>query len=201
MPDPFKPPFSGKKLNYSHRDFYYYMKKLLLKHMTGLLCLLLLCICAAGCTDQSQPSAVASAGDTVQVDYKGYLDDGEVFDSSIEKGKPLEFVIGGGRMIPGFDAAVVGMTVGENKTVRLFPEEAYGERDENNVLIFNKSEFPENFTFEIGQLVPLQSYQGVIELPIIAINESDVIIDTNHHLAGKTLNFDIELISITPADA
>jgi len=168
--------------------------------VTGLLCLLLLCICAAGCTDQSQPSAVATAGDTVQVDYNGYFDDGEVFDSSYEKGAPLTFIIGSGQTIPGFDAAVEGMAVGEKKTVRLSPAEAYGEWDENNFMIFNKSEFPENFTFEIGQLVPLQSYQGVIELPIIAINESDVIIDTNHPKAGKTLNFDIELVSITPVD-
>lgn len=168
--------------------------------MTGLLCLLLLCICAAGCTDQSQPSEVATVGDTVQVDYKGYFDDGEVFDSSIEKGKTIKFVIGSSKMIPGFDAAVVGMAVGEKKTVRLSPDEAYGERNEDNVLILNKSEFPENSTFEIGQPVYLSTTQGIIDFPIIAINESDVIIDINPRLAGKILNFDIELVAINPAD-
>lgn len=177
--------------------------------MTGVLCLLLICVCVAGCADQSQtptevptnPTAdVASAGDTVQVDYKGYFDDGEVFDSSYEKGQPIEFVVAAGQMIPGFDAAVNGMTVGEKKTVRLSPAEAYGEWDENNLFIINKSEFPENFTFEIGQMVPLQSYQGVMYFPMSAINESTVTIDTNHNLAGKTLNFDIELVSINPVD-
>ena len=176
------------------------MTKRFLKHTTGLLCLLLLCICAAGCTDQSQPAEVAATGDTVQVDYKGYLDDGEVFDSSYEKGAPLTFVIGSGQTIPGFDAAVQGMTVGEKKTVRLSPAEAYGEWDENNSIIINKSEFPENFTFEIGQMVPLQSYQGVMYFPMSAINETTVTIDINHNLAGKTLNFDIELVAINPTD-
>lgn len=176
------------------------MKERLLKHMTGLFCLLLLCLCAAGCTDQPQTSDVAAVGDTVQVDYKGYLDDGEVFDSSYEKGAPLTFVIGSGQTIPGFDAAVQGMTVGEKKNVRLSPAEAYGEWDENNSIIINKSEFPENFSFEIGQMVPLQSYQGVFEFPIIAINESAVTIDINPPLAGKILNFDIELVAINPAD-
>ncbi len=168
--------------------------------MTGLLCLLLLCICAAGCTDQSQPSEVATAGDTVQVNYIGYFDNGEVFDSSYERGYPLEFVIGSGRMVPGFDAAIVGMAVGENKTVRLSPAEAYGERNEDNVMILNKTEFPENSTFELGQPVYLSTTQGIIDFPIIAINESAVTIDINPRLAGKILNFDIELVAINPAD-
>lgn len=173
--------------------------------MTGVLCLLLICVCAAGCADQTQApngtADVASAGDTVQVDYKGYFDDGEVFDSSYDRGEPIEFVVASGGMIPGFDAAVQGMAVGEKKTVRLSPAEAYGEWDENNSMIINKSEFPENFTFEIGQPIYMQTALGVAEFPIIAINESDITIDINHPMAGKTLNFDIELVSITPADA
>ncbi len=170
--------------------------------MAGLLCLLLICICAAGCTDQSQPStdAVAAAGDTVEVEYKGYFDDGEVFDSSFERDKPHIFVVGAGQMIPGFDAAVVGMAVGETKTVRLPPEQAYGEWTEDNLIMINKNEFPENSTFEIGQSVYLSSPQGVFSFPMVAINESAVTIDTNHHLVGKTLNFDIELIAINPTD-
>ncbi|WFN35204.1 peptidylprolyl isomerase [Methanogenium sp. S4BF] len=176
------------------------MKKRVLNRMTGLLCLLLICICAAGCTDQSQPTEVAAAGDTVQVDYKGYFDDGEVFDSSYERGMPSEFVVGAGRMIPGFDAAVVGMAVGETKTVRLSPDQAYGEWTEDKLMIINKNEFAENSTFEIGQSVYLSSPQGVFSFPIIAVNESAVTIDTNHHLVGKTLNFDIELVAINPAD-
>ena len=167
--------------------------------MTGLLCLLL-CICAAGCTDQSQSSEVATAGDTVQVDYKGYFDDGEVFDSSYERGEPLEFVVGAGQMIPGFDAAVVGMAVGETKTVRLTPDQAYGEWDENLVMTVDISTFAENSSPQVGENYYSMTDQGLVQFTVIAVNESDVTIDTNHRMAGKTLNFDIELVAINPAD-
>lgn len=176
------------------------MKERLLKHMTGLLCLLLLCICAAGCTDQPQTSDVAAVGDTVQVNYKGYFDDGEVFESSIEKGNPIEFVVGSGQMIPGFDAAVVGMAVGENKTVRLSPADAYGEWNEALVMTVDRNIFAENATPEIGNTYSTMTDQGYVQFTVIAVNESDVSIDLNHHLAGKTLNFDIELVSMSPAD-
>ena len=168
--------------------------------MTGLFCLLLLGICAAGCTDQSQPSEVATAGDTVQVDYKGYFDDGEVFDSSYERGEPLEFVVAAGQMIPGFDAAVVGMAVGEKKTVVLSPEEAYGERNEDLILTVDKNIFADNSTPEIGETYTTITDQGYVSFTVIAINGSDVSIDTNHRMAGKTLTFDIELVAINPAD-
>ena len=120
------------------------MKKHVLIKMTGLLCLLLICICAAGCTDQSSAAEVATAGDTVQVNYKGYFDDGEVFDSSDIHGMPLEFVVGGGRLVPGFNAAVEGLAIGEKITVRLTPDQAYGERNEDGLMIIDKNEFPEN---------------------------------------------------------
>ena len=191
------------------------MKKHVLIKVTGLLCLLLICICAAGCTDQSPsteladtkdtvqtpPTKVAAAGDTVQVNYKGYFDDGEVFDSSDIHGKPLTFVVGGGQVVPGFNAAVEGMAIGEKKSVRLSPDQAYGEWTEKNFMMIDKNDFPENSTFEINQSVYLSTPQGAFTFPIIAIDESTVTIDTNHHLAGKTLNFDIELVSISPADA
>jgi len=178
--------------------------------MAGVLCLLLISVCIAGCADQSQTPAevtpdattdVASAGDTVQVDYKGYFDDGEVFDSSYERGEPFEFVVAAGGMIPGFDAAVQGMAVGEKKTVRLSPEEAYGERDETLVEIIDKSQFGENVTPTIGETYYSMTDQRYIQLTVIGINGSEVTVDINHPLAGKTLNFDIELVSITPADA
>ncbi|WP_216842868.1 peptidylprolyl isomerase [Methanogenium sp. MK-MG] len=187
-------------MNYQYRDFYYYMKKLLLKHMAGVLCLLLLCIFAAGCT-QSQTPAVATAGDTVEVDYTGTYDDGEVFDSSYERGQPLEFVVGAGQMIPGFDAAVVGMAVGDKKTVKLSPEEAYGEWNEDLVMTVNRTIFAENTTPVIGETYSSLTDQGFIRFTVIAVNTSEVTVDTNHAMAGKTLNFDIELVSINPADA
>jgi peptidylprolyl isomerase len=177
------------------------MTKRFLKYMTGLLCLIfLLCICAAGCTDQSQPAEVAATGDTVRVDYKGYFDDGEVFDSSYERGEPLEFVVAAGQMIPGFDAAVVGMAVGEKKTVVLSPAEAYGEWNEDLVMTVDKNIFDENSTPEIGETYTTMTDQGYVRFTVIAINGSDVSIDTNHPMAGKTLTFDIELVAINPTD-
>ena len=177
--------------------------------MTGVLCLLLICVCVAGCADQSQtptevPTSttadVASAGDVVQVDYKGYFDDGEVFDSSYEKGQPIEFVVAAGQMIPGFDAAVNGMTVGEKKTVRLSPAEAYGEWDESLVITVDKSTFGENATPIVGETYYTLTNQGYVQLTVVAVNGSEVSIDQNHPMAGKTLNFDIELVSVIPAD-
>ncbi|GAB7015943.1 peptidylprolyl isomerase [Methanogenium cariaci] len=164
-----------------------------------MLCLLLLCIFAAGCT-QSQTAAVATAGDTVQVNYTGTYDDGEVFDSSYERGQPLEFVVGAGQMIPGFDAAVVGMAVGDKKTVRLSPDEAYGEWREDLVMTVNRTIFAENTTPEVGETYSSLTDQGFIKFTVTAVNASDVTVDTNHPMAGKTLNFDIELVSINPAD-
>lgn len=168
--------------------------------MTGVLCLLLICVCAAGCADQSQATDVASAGDTVQVDYKGYYDDGEVFDSSYERGEPLEFVVAAGQMIPGFDAAVEGMAVGEKKTVRLSPDEAYGEWDESLVMTVDNSTFAENSTPVIGETYYTLTDQGYVQFTVVAINGTEISIDTNHPMAGKTLNFDIELVAINPAD-
>lgn len=174
--------------------------------MTGILCLLLICVCVAGCADQSQAPAgatsdVASAGDVVQVDYKGYYDDGEVFDSSYDRGQPLEFVVAAGQMIPGFDAAVNGMTVGETKTVRLSPAEAYGEWDETLLETIDISQFGENATPVIGETYYTLTNQGYVQLTVTEIDGDDVTVDKNHPMAGKTLNFDIELVSVIPADA
>jgi len=182
------------------------MKRLVLNKMTGMLCLLLICVCVAGCADQSQTPAggttdVASAGDTVQVDYKGYFDDGEVFDSSYDRGQPLEFIVASGGMIPGFDAAVNGMTVGEKKTVRLSPAEAYGEWDETLVETIDISQFGENATPVIGETYYTLTNQGYVQLTVTEIDGDDVTVDKNHPMAGKTLNFDIELVAVVPADA
>ncbi|AKB25765.1 FKBP-type peptidyl-prolyl cis-trans isomerase SlyD [Methanosarcina sp. MTP4] len=163
----------------------------------------------SGCTDtgnDGQAGETAKAGDTVHVDYVGKLEDGTVFDTSIEEvaveagiyieGReysPLTFEAGAGQMITGFDEGVIGMKVGEEKTLTIPPEDAYGEYDEANI-----------------QAVPLEDL-GLPEPPVegqklmtmygtrvtvLSVNETHATIDFNHELAGKTLIFDITLVSI-----
>ena len=138
----------------------------------------------------------AEKGNQVKVHYKGHFPDGEVFDSS-EGREPLAFTLGGGQMIPGFDAAVVGMTVGEKKTFTLEPEEAYGPHNPELVADYEKSVFPENIPLEVGVQLQSQMPDGtVIPLRITRIEGDTVTVDANPAMAGKTLVFDIELVEI-----
>ena len=142
----------------------------------------------------------AQAGDTVVVDYTGTLEDGTKFDSSHDRGEPITFVLGTGRMIPGFDAAVIGMNVGEKKTVTLPPEEAYGQPRPDLIVTLDRNQFPADAVLTVGQQVPLQNAAGAqFMATIVDIQPGIVTVDANHELAGKTLIFDIELVSITPA--
>ena len=137
---------------------------------------------------------VVQAGDTIKVDYKGTLEDGTEFDSSLKTGRtPLEFTAGAGQMIPGFDAAVIGMAVGEEKTVTLQPEDAYGERDESRIVELPLATLTEaGITPEVG--MPISSSLGTA---IIAeINDETVKLDYNHALAGKPLTFWIKIVEI-----
>ena len=133
----------------------------------------------------------------VAVHYTGTLKNGEEFDSS--KGRaPLEFKTGAGQMIRGFEAAVMGMSLNEKKVVTLEPEEAYGERDENQTHDFPRSQMPPDMTPEVGQTLALTSPQGQhIPARIIAVDEENVTFDLNHPLAGESLTFDIEVVSIS----
>ena len=140
--------------------------------------------------------AQAKYGDTVKVHYTGKLDDGTVFDASVN-GDPLQFTIGGGQIIPGFEQAVVGMNPGESKTVKIPAEDAYGQRREDLVLEIEKSQLPEGLKPEVGlQLQSRQPDGRIIVLTIADISESHVTLDANHPLAGKDLTFDIQLIEI-----
>ncbi len=133
----------------------------------------------------------AQDGDSVSVHYRGTLDDGEVFDSSRERGTPLPFVLGSGQLISGFDDAVRGLAVGETITVRLTPDRAYGEVDPARVLEFPRDQAPPDL--QVGDQVQLSSGAGAT---VVELTDDTVTIDTNHQLAGKTLTFEIELISI-----
>lgn len=140
--------------------------------------------------------AAAKAGDTVRVDYTGTLSDGTEFDSSRDRG-PLEFTIGAGQMIPGFDAAVNGMKVGEKKTVTIPPEQAYGNYSEDMVLVVPRSELPPDITPEVGLKLQMQSNTGATAIATITeVAPDTVTLDANHQLAGKSLTFEIELVEI-----
>ena len=135
----------------------------------------------------------AQAGDLVAVHYTGTLDDGEKFDSSLDRGQPLEFTVGAGQMITGFDAAVVGMAVGDTKTVRLAPTEAYGDKLDEQIVDVPLTNLPEDV--EVGQQLFSPNGQTVV---VVAINEDSATIDANHPLAGEFLTFEIEMVSIGP---
>ncbi len=136
------------------------------------------------------------AGDTVEVHYVGKLEDGTVFDSS-PKDQPLRFTIGQGRIIPGFEQAVVGMEAEDTKTVTLKPDEAYGERRDDLVKTFDRSNLPESITPSVGQQLQMKRADGgVINVTVTEFDDDNVTIDANHPLAGKTLVFDIELVNI-----
>jgi FKBP-type peptidyl-prolyl cis-trans isomerase 2 len=155
----------------------------------SLLVAIVLLLAACG-GNNSGGGRVAQDGDRVAVHYHGTLDSGEVFDSSRER-DPLEFVVGGGQVISGFDSAVRGLGIGESRTVRMEAADAYGEHDEELVFEFPKDQAPEGL--EEGDQV--QFANGAPGL-VVEVTNDIVKIDANHPLAGQALTFDIELVSI-----
>tara|TARA_B100000683_G_scaffold145933_1_gene141492 strand:+ start:894 stop:1322 length:429 start_codon:yes stop_codon:yes gene_type:complete len=139
---------------------------------------------------------MVQTGQTVSIHYIGTLDDGTEFDSSRNRGEPISVQVGTGQVIPGFDAALQGMTVGEVKNVSLSPDEAYGSHDEQAVQTVPKSAFPEDFQLIEGIQVQGQGPAGPILATVQSWDESTVTVDMNHPLAGKNLNFEIELVSV-----
>lgn len=140
--------------------------------------------------------AQAKLGDTVRVNYTGRLDDGTVFDSSLRSG-PLEFTIGDGQLIPGFENAVIGMTPGETKTQRIPAEEAYGPHADFLVIEVDRRRVPPELDPKVGDRLQLQHPDGrVTPVLVTAVTESSITLDANHPLAGKDLTFDIELLEI-----
>jgi len=139
---------------------------------------------------------IAEAGDTVQVLYKGTLDDGEVFDSNTEK-NPLTFKVAAGQMIPGFDKAVEGMKVNESKTIHIESKDAYGERSEDKKIDLPKEQVPSDIELKEGQIVPLTDPSGqTIQAKIIGFTADSISFDLNHPLAGEDLNFEITLLRV-----
>lgn len=135
-------------------------------------------------------------GDTVKVHYTGKTSDGNVFDSSRER-DPLEFTIGQGQLIPGFEKAVVGLEAGDSQTVTIPSDEAYGEVRDDMIVNVPKEQIPSDITPEVGQQLQIQQKDGgSIGVVVTEITEQEVTLDANHPLAGKDLTFEIEVVSI-----
>lgn len=138
----------------------------------------------------------AKQGDMVKVHYTGKLDDGTVFDSSVDR-DPLEFVLGEGQLIAGFEQAVLGMAPGESKTEKIPADEAYGPHREEMVVEVERQQLPDNIPLDVGQQLQIQQAPNqIIPVVITAISESKVTLDANPPLAGKDLIFEIELVGI-----
>ncbi len=136
------------------------------------------------------------AGDVVKVHYTGKLTSGEQFDSSVGR-EPLEFTVGAGQMIKGFDAAMPGMTIGEKKTINIAPEDGYGERSEEAIIPFPKENVPADMQLEPGMTLTLSNQMGQpVPVVVVEVREDIIVLDANHFLAGQVLVFDIELVEI-----
>ena len=136
------------------------------------------------------------SGDKVKVHYHGKLTNGETFDSS-EGRSPLEFEVGGGMVIKGFDDGVTGMSTGEKKTLNIPFDEAYGPRNPEMIIEFPKDKFPADMPLEVGLPLMMSGAQGEqFQVVVSQIKEDSVMLDANHPLAGQDLIFDIELVEI-----
>jgi len=138
----------------------------------------------------------ATKGSRVKVGYIGKLKDGTVFDRSDEN-KPIEFILGEGKLIPGFEKAIEGMDIGSRKVIDIEPAQAYGQRDETLIRKFSKTILPENFKPEKGMIVKLFLPKGnSVPAKIIGITETEIVVDLNHPLAGQILTFELHVVEV-----
>ena len=156
--------------------------------------------CGSGCGGScgSQPQiAGRNVGKTCRTHYRGTFNDGTQFDSSYDRGEPLEFICGAGQMIKGFDAAVADMEVGQVVDIHLMPEEAYGMPDPNAIFTLEIAQLPGSEDLEVGQQVYLSNQYGQpFPVKVTAKEEKNITFDANHEMAGKELNFKIELVEV-----
>ena len=150
-----------------------------------------------GCGGHKSDITGPNVGKTCRTHYKGTFNDGTQFDSSYDRGEPLEFICGVGQMIRGFDAAVAEMEVGEKVNIHLMPEEAYGMPDPNAIFTVAIAQLPGAEEVEVGQQVYLQNQYGQpFPVKVTAKDETNITFDANHEMAGKELNFEIELVEV-----
>ena len=132
---------------------------------------------------------------TVTVNYTGKLEDGSIFDSSLVEGRePLKAKLGEGQLIRGFEAGLIDMGIGENKTIEINPTDAYGEYDESLIIEVDKSQVPENV--EVGMMLQTFGPMGPSVVKVLEIKDAVVVIDVNHPLAGKKLTFELEVVGV-----
>jgi FKBP-type peptidyl-prolyl cis-trans isomerase 2 len=140
--------------------------------------------------------STAKSGDTVLVHYTGKLQDGSVFDTSEER-EPLEFRLGDGDIIPGFQDAILGMLLGETKTTAIPPEAAYGPHRAEMVLEFGMDQVPDDMEPQVGHRLELQTMTGeAVPARVVEVSENSIKVDANHPLAGEKLTFEIRLVEI-----
>lgn len=153
--------------------------------------------CGGGCGAPTPVMEGKNVGKTCCTHYRGTFNDGTQFDSSYDRGEPLEFICGVGQMIRGFDAAVAEMEVGEKVNIHLMPEEAYGMPDPNAIFTVAIAQLPGAEEVEVGQQVYLQNQYGQpFPVKVTAKDENNITFDANHEMAGKELNFEIELVEV-----
>ena len=135
-------------------------------------------------------------GDTVIVNYTGRLEDGSIFDSSLNEGRePLKSTLGQGQLIQGFETGLLNMVIGEKKTIEITPENAYGEYNPEMTTIVGKNQVPE--TIQVGETLQGNTPNGPIIVRVLEVTENSVTLDANHPLAGKKLIFDLEVVDIS----
>ena len=155
------------------------------------------CGTCGGCGAPTPVMEGKNVGKTCRTHYRGTFNDGTQFDSSYDRGEPLEFICGVGQMIRGFDAAVAEMEVGEKVNIHLMPEEAYGMPDPNAIFTVAIAQLPGAEEVEVGQQVYLQNQYGQpFPVKVTAKDETNITFDANHEMAGKELNFEIELLEV-----
>ena len=138
----------------------------------------------------------AKSGDTVKVHYTGKLEDGTVFDSSVER-EPLAFQLGAGQVIPGFEKAVEGLAPGEKANAVIPATEAYGPRNEEAIITVERSQLPPNMDPQVGQQLQVQQQNGQpCVVQVVQVDDAQITLDANHPLAGKDLEFEIELVAV-----
>jgi len=159
----------------------------------GAVPLLLLLLAVIGCS----PATIANKK-VVQINYKGTLADGSVFGESAA-GSPLEFMMGAGKMIPALEKGILGLKVGDKKTIIVKAADAYGEYDKAAIQDVPKDQFPANLTLTVGGQYQVQTASGVMVVTIAGIKDKSISVDFNHPLAGKDLTFAIEVVKIRDA--
>ncbi|TVQ95888.1 MAG: peptidylprolyl isomerase [Desulfovibrionales bacterium] len=137
----------------------------------------------------------AQTGNQIKVHYTGRLDSGQVFDSSADR-EPLEFTLGQGQLIPGFEAAVTGMQVGDKKTVTIPAEDAYGPRQDDLLFSVERSQLPDHIQPEVGQQLQVNQEGQTAVVTISELTDTTMTLDANHPLAGENLTFDLEVVEV-----